>query len=165
MARPRVKKIDNVFWGVTSGIFSALGAGGTLALNAIAVGTQAATLLRVRGEVLGYLDAVQTPPTGCRLSMGLILVPEGTGSTVVYDPALDSNAPWLWYAMMHLGYEEYVTDVIDTPLVSASRLVVDNKAMRRIRPDVEVQFVVNNTTTFGATPANLAFGLRILQGF
>ncbi len=165
MARARVKKIDNVFWGLASGVQGALAAGGQVAFNFTGVGTQASTLLRMRGEVLVYLDGLAAPGLGCRVVMGAIKVPEGSATTVQYDPASDSNAPWFWYDVAHLGYEEYAADAIDSPVITAARVHVDNKAMRRIRPDEETQIVFSNVTTVGGMPINIAYGIRLLQGF
>ena len=165
MARARVKKIDNVFWGVASGVISALTTGSSAALNFIAVGTQPATLLRMRGEVLVYADGVQATGGLSRVTMGVIKVPEGSSTTVRYDPETDPNAPWLWYDVAHVGYEEMVDNVVDVPVVSGRRILVDNKAMRRIRPDEEFQIVFTNTTIIGGLSVNCAYLMRVLQGF
>ncbi len=164
MARARVKKIDNVFWGLGTATVTALGAG-NIGATVIASGTQAATLLRVRGECLVFLDAVQAPGTLVRLTMGIIKVPEGTGTTILWEPFGDDNAPWIWYDVAHLGYEEQVVDVVDSPQLSARRIHIDNKAMRRIRPDEEVQFVVTNTSVATASAVNVFFTARMLLGF
>ena len=164
MARARTRKIDNVFWGLAQGSSLALGVG-SAGFLAVAAGTQAATLLRIRGEVLVYLDGVQAPGTLVLITMGLLVVPEGQATTVLSDPFNDDNAPWLWYGIAYLGYEEAVPDVVDLPLISASRIVIDNKAMRRIRPDQEVQFVTTNTTLGTASSVNVAFAGRVLLGF
>jgi len=97
--------------------------------------------------------------------MGIIKVPEGTSTTVVYDPVTDGDAPWLWYDFANLAYEEYVTDVIGSTEAAMRRIIVDNKAMRRTRPDEEYQFVATNQTTNGAAAVDIAFGFRTLIGF
>ena len=162
MAR-RVKKMDNLFWGVATGFFAGQSAG-PAALNFITTPTLPATLLRLRGEVICYLDGAGASSELIRVHMGIILVPEGSGTTVVYDPHLDPNAPWLYHQIVHLGYEERVTDVVDSPVTSAARYVIDNKAMRRIRPDVEAQFCMTNETVGGAEAVNVVYGIRVLQG-
>ena len=166
MARARTKKIDNVFWGSSGAGFLAVGAGSDAGFNAIGVGTQAATLLRVRGSFRAWLDGVQDPGVSIVLvQAGLILVPEGSGVTVQYSPASDSNAPWLYYTSGIISYEESVANVIAISGLDMFEDRIDNKAMRRIRPDVEVQFVVSNTAIQGTAAINAAFGVRILQGF
>ncbi len=158
------KKIDNVVWEYSSGFTGSLGAGNQ-ALNFSSVGTSPTTLLRIRGEVCCYLDGATAPPTGIHVTYGIILVPEGSGTTVQYTPVADANAPWLLYGSGFLGYEEMVTDVIDVPTTTGFRHVIDNKAMRRIRPDVEMQIVFENTTVGGADAFNGSYQLRWLQGF
>ncbi len=163
MAR-RTKKIDNVIWDLSTGGVGALSAG-TSAILFASVGTQPTTLLRMRGQVLSYVDATQAPGGLVQLTMGIIKVPEGSGTTVQYDPATDANAPWIWYDFALLGYEEMVTDVVDVPGATSFRSVIDNKAMRRIRPDEELQFAITNTTQAGALSVNMRYGVRWLQGF
>jgi len=165
VARARVRKIDNLFWGTTSNDHLALAGSGVVGATVISVGTQASTLLRIRGEVLVYLDGVQAPGGLARVEMGIILVPEGTGGSIRFDPSADGNAPWLWFGIVHVGYEEAVADVVDVPGITSVRVPVDNKAMRRIRPDVETQFVAANVSIAGTPAVNIAYGFRILQGF
>ncbi len=168
MARRRSgfqKKIDHVAWD-----------GFSLTQNALAAGIAAQTFLtqaldrpvtsmRIRGTAWGFVDGLEAPGVSATISMGIIKVPEGTGSTVVYDPVADDKAPWLWYTSFHLAYEEYVTDVIDCPGMTSYREVIDNKAMRIVRPDEELQFVVENTTVVGALSANVGITGRSLNGF
>jgi len=158
------KKLDHTTWRLSNGFFSAQAAG-TAALNFSTVGTQPATLLRIRGEVCGYADAADAPGAASLLTYGVILVPEGTGATVLFDPFTDGNAPWLLYGQALIAYEEKVTDVIDVPGITSFRHAIDNKAMRIIRPDVEMQFVITNTTLLSAGAVNLSYGLRWLEGF
>ncbi len=159
------KKLDHTLWQLSTGSFSAIASGATAALGFSSAGTTPATLLRMRGEVLGFLDAVQAPGRLIQVNYGIILVPEGSAADVQFAPLSDANAPWLLYGTAMLGYEEAVTDVIDFPGLTSFRHVIDNKAMRIIRPDVEMQFVVENTTLFAAATLNLAFSMRWLQGF
>ena len=159
-----VKKIENTVWELSNGSSLAQSAG-SVAIPFSTVGTSPVTLLRMRGEVAVYCDAVQAPARNLLVTMGIILVPEGSGTTVQYDPVTDGNAPWIWFESRVLAYEEPVIDVIDIPGMSSARIIVDNKAMRRIRPDVEMQFVVVNTTVGGASPINMNYQIRWLQGF
>ncbi len=165
MARSRVKKIDNLFWGVASGFVSALSSGSTNARNFTGVGTQATTVLRIRGEALGYFDAAQAPGSSCLIQYGVIQVPEGSTTTVLYSPADDSNAPWLLYGIMAVGYEEMVVDAIAIAGLEMARHTIDNKAMRRLRPDVELQLAVSNVAIVGTPAVNFLYGMRVLQGF
>ena len=168
MARKRTgfqKKIDHVAW-----------EGFAISMGAVAAGTQALTFLtqtlerpvtvmRIRGQILGYIDGASAPPKGANMSLGVIKVPEGTSTTVVYNPVADDRASWMMYETFFLGYEEMVTDVIDVPGLTSYRKEIDVKAMRIVRPDEELQFVIENTTFDGAAAVNFAFAGRILIGF
>ena len=162
MARGRVRKIDNVRW---------LGFGAqALAMPASAVGAQASsagsvpeTLLRTRGELLVAVDGAQAPGSLVRVGCGLILVPEGTGATVLWSPLTDSDAPWFWYWRGALGYEEMVTDVVDVPGMTSVREVIDSKAMRRVR-NQEIQFVAENVSLSTAASVNIVINGRFLLG-
>jgi len=164
VARLPARKIDHTSWDLSQGVFVALSAG-SAATTFITAGTAPVTLMRLRGEVLISLDATQAPGAGVQVTWGIHRVPEGTSTTVLTEPFGDPNADWWAYGTVALGYEEAVTDVIDMPTLTAARVVVDGKAMRKIPPDSEFQFVVTNTTTISARAINLSYGLRWLIGF
>jgi len=166
--RPRRggKKIDNLVWSAVQGAMSAVSAG-QQALNAIGVSAinRPVTIMRTRGSVDVWIDGAQVPGKGLLVSWGLIVVPEGSGTSVIYQPVSDDNADWFGYGTTALGYEEMVTDVIDIPGLTHHRFEVDIKAMRRLGPDEEVQFVLENTTQQSAAAINCVFGFRFLLGF
>ncbi len=165
MPRRFVKKMDNLFWGLAGGSQLALAAGSFAGQVFLSVGTIPSTLLRIRGTVLAFIDGVQAPGVLNSVTWGIIKVDEGAGSTSRYDPVADSNAPWLAYGTFLIGHEEMVTDVLGGAGLDWQRHVVDNKAMRRIRVDQEVQISVSNVALAGSAPINFAFALRVLQGF
>ncbi len=93
------------------------------------------------------------------------LVPGGTGATVLRSPFTDAtSSEWIWYTTFRVGYEEYVTDVIDCPGMTSYRETVDAKAMRIMGPDQELQFVLENTTSLTALSVNAGFDARALFG-
>ncbi len=165
MARPRGrgKKIDTLRWTSSQMNFNALSAG-SAALNFLSAATIASTLMRSRGQLIAYTDSTVAPPSEVLVSVGLIVVPEGQSTTVIWDPFNDDNAPWWMYAQFVIGYEEHVVDVVDNPTLSGYRETIDVKGMRRLRPDEEVQCVVTNTTIAGAQSINLSLTLRTLIG-
>ena len=105
-----------------------------------------------------------SPPRHVLVSLGLVLVPQGQGATVIWDPFGDSEAPWFWFQETFIGYEEYVTDVIDSPGMTSSRIVVDSKSMRKANVDEEVQLVITNTTVNGSATVNVGAAFRFLLG-
>ena len=163
LARP-VKKMDNKVWQYSSGGFTGLSAS-TVAAAFATVGSLPTTLLRLRGNILCVLDGVDEPGPSAEIQAGIILVPEGSAATVQYDPGSDENAPWLWYTSFTIAYEEPVANVVSVPAGSGFREVVDNKAMRKIRPDVEMQIAVANTTIGAALTVSFFYNIRWLQGF
>ncbi len=163
MARRRSgKKIDFVHW--TRAGFSFLAqAAGSAAQNLFAAAHEPETLLRLRGDMTAYVDAAQPPGGLIQAAVGIVLVPEGTGTTVLWSPITDGDAPWIWIQYFNLGYEEYVTDVIDCPGITSRYYVVDNKAMRVVR-NQEVQVVVEQASIGTALSINVVGQMRSLTG-
>ncbi len=124
--------------------------------------TRRDTILRTRGELVVSVDGTSAPGALALISCGLIIVPEGTGTTVLQSPFTDANADWFWYQQITVGYEEMVTDVVDVPGITSARVPVDSKAMRIGVPDTEVQFVAENTTLATAEVVNISLALRFL---
>jgi len=155
------KKIDVVHW--TTGIWSFSQSAGTGAALVLAAQHLPETLLRIRGEWIAAFQGALADARGARITCGLILVPEGTGSTVLWSPTTDGDAPWIWWDVMHLNYEEYVVDAVVSSQVASGRRVIDSKAMRKVR-NTELQLVAENTTTEGAEAINIAGQVRVLAG-
>ncbi len=165
MARGRsfAKKIDSLRWSRGGASNLAFGAG-TLAATIVSDGLVEATIMRTRGSLIAYVDAAQAPGGLVRIGVGILSVMGGQGTTVVSSPLTDGEAPWMWFTQFQLGYEEYVVDVIDCPGITSYREMVDVKAMRKMRPDVELQLVFENITIGGALSVNMAVDLRFLIG-
>jgi len=126
------KKIESVHWTLIQNRFVGQSAG-TAAAVALSAQHLPETLMRIRGEWVCNLSGVAANATGTSVSMGLILVPEGTGTTVLWSPVSDGDAPWMWWDTMGLLYSEQVTDVVYSTQTSSGRRVVDSKAMRKSR--------------------------------
>jgi len=156
------KKIDFTHW--TGFQASSLGqASGSVAIQLIAAEHESATLLRTRGSVVCYLDGVQAPPTLVQVAIGMFIVPEASAAVVTAAPGTNPDSPWFWYDIFTIGYEEYVTDVIDGVGLSVYRREIDSKAMRIIR-NQEIQLVIQNTTLEGASAINTVVNGRFLTG-
>ena len=163
MARRRSgKKIDFVHWTGMGTAFGALAAG-TIGATGLAAQHDPETLLRYRGTVAGWLSGVPADGVWVTVSLGMILVPEGTGATVLWSPFTDADAPWIWFEEFDLAYDEYVTDVVDAPTLTAYRSRIDNKAMRIVR-NQEIQFVAENTSVATGASVNVSMRGRILSG-
>ena len=103
--------------------------------------------------------------TGVSVTVGLIQVPEGTGSTVLWSPLTDGDAPWIWWDVFHLVYTEQVADAVVSSAAFAARRTIDSKAMRKLR-NTELQVVMENTTIGGltATSVHTIGSMRVLAG-
>ena len=159
------KKIEVVHWTYGSFVVASMASASPVATNVLSAQHLPETLLRVRGEWAAWFEGVQTGGQGVSLAAGLILVPEGTGTTVLWSPITDGDAPWFWWDNLTLAYEEYVVDVLASNLLFASRRVIDSKAMRKNR-NMEVQFVAEQGTLtgFSAASVNCAGSARFLAG-
>ena len=156
-------KIQNLRWSGGSNVFSALSAG-SVAATMISGAATTDTIMRMRGELMAYVDTTQAPGGHVRIAVGAIVMPEGQGTTVVSSPITDDLAPWWFYETFALGYEEMVTDVIDVPGITSFRKTIDVKGMRILRPDQEMQIVVENLTIVSALSINVSIVDRILIG-
>jgi len=158
------KKIEQLNWklGVASAL--SLAGGNAVAVTVVAAEALQKTLMRIRGEFAAWANGVQAPAISSLLAVGIVQVPEGTGTTVLWDPFVDGDAPWIWFDFGVIAYEEMVTDVIDVPAITGYRRIVDSKAMRRMR-NTELQLVVhNNSVQGGGTNVDFTFGGRFLFG-
>ena len=71
--------------------------------------------MRIRGNLLAYIDGASAPAKLVSIGVGLILAQSGQSGTVLSSPITDPDAPWIWYERFSLGYEEMVTDQVDIP--------------------------------------------------
>ncbi len=159
------KKIETVHWTVGAPVnVVSLASAAIEAVNVFAAQHLPETLLRIRGEWVSSLVGALTDAGAARLVAGMILVPEGTGTTVLWSPFIDGDAPWIWWDVMNLVHREPVVDVISTEL-SGARRVIDSKAMRKNR-NRELQFVVENLDPGALTgaAADVLAQIRSLSG-
>ncbi len=156
-------KIRNLRWIGGSATFLAFSAG-TSALNMITSSNSTDTLMRIRGSLVASLDGTKASSELISVAIGAIVMPEGQSTTVVSSPITDIEAPWLFYERFVLGYEEAVIDVIDMAGLSVFRKTIDVKAMRILRPDREVQLVLEQATINGALNINMSVDIRVLLG-
>ena len=157
----RRKPINRHWTGVGQGAFSL--AAGTVGATIFGAVHMVETLMRFRGNLVAWVDGTEAPAVSAQIGVGLILVPEGTGTTVTWSPLSDPDASWMYYSSFILGYEEQVTDVISVQGLSIYREKIDSKAMRVVRPDTELQVVFENVTFEAALSVNLHLTGRILS--
>jgi len=122
------------------------------------------TIVRTRGELLVWLDAAPAAGDLVRWAAGMHIVPPDFGSATTASPIADPNySNWFWFATGSLASED--TAVADTLGIKATRVIIDNKAMRRLKADEQIQIVFEQETIGTAQAVNFSANLRILTGF
>ena len=160
------KKIQTVHWQAGAPVnVVGIASAGISGVNLLAAQHLPETILRMRGEWMCAFNGALGTASGARLVAGMILVPDGTGSTVTWSPIADSDAPWIWYDVIHLDYQEYVVDAVQSAQASSARRLIDSKAMR-VNRNQELQFVVENEDpgTLSGQAANVLAHVRVLSG-
>ena len=160
----RATRLSTRWFGFTSSTSFLAQAAGPLAVAVSTAGGIKNTIMRTRGQLISYIDGAAPPGGLVQMFVGMVVVPEGSGTSVRYDPQDDSNAPWFYYNTFMVGYEEQVTDVVSAQGLTVFRDTIDNKAMRLLQPDEEVQLVVKNVTVGAAESINTVLTGRFLIG-
>ena len=117
------------------------------------------TLVRTRGELLVQLETVGAAGDGWRVAAGLCIVSEnafGVGITAVPTPiADDSWDGWLWYWTGTLSAVSANESEVSSSLAAQARIVIDSKAMRKVKASdviiAVVEIVESGTITGRAT--------------
>jgi len=156
------KVIDSTRWAGASHSFFALAAGSVAQLM-VSDGL-VETFMRIRGEIVSWVDGTQDPGTTTEVALGALVVQAGSGTTIIQKPITDPDAPWMFYERWTLGYEEGVVDVVGNQSIMGFRKTIDSKAMRILREGREVQLVIESVTLNGAVSINTVFNFRTLLG-
>ena len=160
----RGRNIESLRWSGANYFFDAISAGVARLNFLTASNDPPETIMRIRGELVAWIDGVQAPGVAIDVALGCVLVPEGTGTGGSMSPITDDTAPWFLYERFTLGYEEPVADVVDVPGLTLIRIPIDVKAMRIVRPDVEAQVSIENVSLTSAAAVNLSLNVRVLLG-
>ncbi len=156
------KKIETTRWAGANHAVLALSAG-AVAQTMVTDGLQE-TFLRLRGELVAWLDNPTSPIQMVDVAIGALVVQAGSGTTIIQKPITDPDAPWFFYERFCLAYEEKVVDVVAVQQLIAFRKTIDAKAMRILREGREVQLVIEQATIDGAGVVNLNLNFRALLG-
>jgi len=162
MARARTAgRRADLRWTLGNAAFSAVGA--TSAASTIVIaGNTSQTIMRTRGSLVAWLNDTTAPGVHIRVGVGFLLAQSGVGTNVFSAPLDDGDAPFFWYETFSLAYEESVTDVIAVDGISSYRSEINSKAMRVLRPDQEVQCVVQQETVGSSGTINIGITARFL---
>ena len=164
MARQRSsgRKTDYT-WELARGSDFLVAAGGD-SVRTVGDFTQAETLIRIRGEVLVWLDpATSEVGDALEVAWGVLRAPTGILSEVGVNPIQDGGAPWVAYGVATLASEiANFVGVNEGSLMK--RFEVDNKAMRKLRDAETLYFVLRTSSIVGSPTMNYGFMLRFLTG-
>ncbi len=138
----------------------------TTAGNGFSVGSTS-TILRTRGFVQASMnDSGKAVDDNVLVTFGLGIVSSdafAVGASALPDPAIDANYPWIWWGEMFL--ESQSTTNAEGWGISAQRVDVDSKAMRRIQQSQTLAWVIQTSSSAGAPVIDLAIGTtRVLVG-
>ena len=165
MARARgTKKIDFTHWTGFTGQFLAQAAGNTaIEVGAAVHGSE--TLLRTRGFIACWIDGAQGSGGAVQISIGMHVVSDGTGTSVLTAPSVATgvDTQWFWYDTFTLAYEEMVADVVDVPGMTSYRATIDSKSMRIVRNE-QIQLVISNVSLAATLFVNASVTGRFLSG-
>ena len=124
------------------------------------------TILRVRGHVQAFFDNTKQAGDTIDLTFGLAVLNSdafSAGAASLPDPAGDVSFPWMWWGSMSLRGDVAASE--EAWGLTAQRLEVDTKAMRRVTPADTLLMIVQSTAVAGAPATLVQFGaLRVLIG-
>ena len=124
------------------------------------------TLVRIRGEISLWLEAVGTIGDGyAEVDVGIGIVSADAftaGAASMPSPALDKDWPWWWHSSMGAIVGFSVTESENTGPISQVRAVIDSKAMRKIAPNETVFGVVATRNEIGVATLTFTMNTRML---
>ena len=122
----------------------------------------AVTVMRIRGSLTTWLDdeaATLVPGDVVHCAVGMIVEPGGLAA-VTQSPITDAQAPWWYYERFHLVAETASSDLAQGGQFYRSE--IDVKAMRIVRADQEIGFVVEIADIAQTSTVNFMVTARFL---
>ena len=157
------RKIDFTHWTGFNASTVSLASGATAGVTLANAQHLPETNLRTRGQALASFVGAGAAGILARFGIGFILVPEGTGTTVLWSPLTDTDAPWFYYLTGNVFHGEAVTDVLGYSDLGGVRETIDSKAMRIVK-NMEIQVVFEQSGITGTQAMNMAVAGRFLSG-
>ena len=125
-----------------------------------------ATILRCRGRLLFHLDETQQASDEVKIGCGLGIVSTDAftlGATAMPDPSGDPEFPWLWWD--ELTFSSSLAAAEETFGSTTREVIVDTKAMRKIKPAESLGWVFQYTDITGTPLVDLNVSqTRVLVG-
>ena len=144
------------------GTFSQAAIAETNLADIVAVFNAAGTVVRARGEIIISLDG---PADGDKkiIGLGLKIMSDdqaGGATSSMASPITDADADWWWHAFVPLQSQSATQDQALGDQVA--RVMVDTKAMRKVKQNQNVVLVVDGLNVAGTPIADLTGGIRVL---
>jgi len=165
-SRGEGRKIDFKSWDSIPGLSTSISTDSTVLAGGLAF-TIPATILRWRGSVMAWLDASdkQVGDAG-DLAFGLAIISSdafAAGAGSVPDPISEPEYPWIWLGTMDIRVE--LTAATEAWGISAQRVDVDSKAMRKVKPGETACMIIQAAGVTGAPNINVEVAqTRVLIG-
>ena len=130
------------------------------------------TIRRVRGVIIASLNGTLAGSDHVRIGIGLAVFSTDSvvaGGASLPEPLGDPAFPWMWWREISLRMPGSSTNATWVNPggwgLAAQQIEVDVKAMRIIRPDQSLAWVIQYSNTSGNPPVALDFGIhRVLEG-
>ncbi len=167
MARRRSGRGPDYFWGGMSDSTPGIDlTEGTKVLGTTAFAfSQSQTLTRLRGDILVQLDSGGVDERAT-IALGIGVFPTdavAAGVVSLPGPESDIGFPWVWHSYVN------VSTLAEAAIASdfiAVRLVVDSKAMRRVKVNESLALVGEVAASVDQAGLwDLMYGVRILTAF
>ena len=123
------------------------------------------TIIRCRGNVLIYATAIGASGAQCLLSLGILRVTAralAAGVSSVPTPGTNAGSDWLWHDIIPIGVRGSLGADSEAEGAHVTRLVIDNKAMRKIEPNEALIMVYENTAITSTVTCQVTGGARFL---
>ena len=121
------------------------------------------TIRRLRGEILYSILSLAAATDRVRMTSGIAVVSTDAfvdvGATAMPDPDDDMAYPWLWWDTVLINPE---TTTVGLDGITSIRRVVDSKAMRIMREDQILAWMVQFLDESGTVSAAVGGNTRIL---
>ncbi len=122
------------------------------------------TLVRCRGDVLVQMTASAATPGRVVITMGIIVV-RATALAVpaVPSPLTRGDSDWIWWTAVGLNISGGSVAAPNSDGRSiVKRVMIDSKAMRKIKPNEAIVFVMENIVLTSTQTVDVLGGLRLL---
>ena len=123
---------------------------------------QSATLVRTRGEILFALDGA-ADGVATAIGLGMIVGNDDqftAGATAFPSPISDLDADWLWHGFILL--RAFTASQSETLGSQVGRIMIDSKAMRKVRQNDQVGLVMEASALAGSPSADGVIAARFL---